>query len=98
MSSTNATEASLARFFCATPNCARQRNSSPVTIPCLRATLETVTPGCSVSFTIASFCSSLKKRRVGVAGACGTSFAATVKLLSETDSLELVLTTGRAEG
>src|SRR5229473_2209801 len=41
--STSITGASFARFFCVTPNCTRQRNSNPVTIPCLRATLETVT-------------------------------------------------------
>ena len=60
---------------------------SPVTIPCLRAMPEMVTPDCSVSLTIASFCSSLKKRRAGIAGACGTSFAAPVKLLSGARSL-----------
>src|SRR5579863_7755094 len=98
VSSASATGASFARFFGATSNCARQRNRSPVTIPCLRATPETVAPGCSVSFTIASFCSSLKKRRAGVVGACGTSSVASVKLVLEADSLALVPTTGRADG
>ncbi len=49
MSSASTTRASLERFFCAMPNCARQRNSSPVTIPCLRVTAETLAPGSSVS-------------------------------------------------
>src|SRR5579871_77633 len=98
VSSGRATGTSFARFFWATPNSTRQRNSSPVTMPCLRATPETVAPGCSVSITIASFCSSLKKRRAGVAGAWGTSLRTSVKLLSEVDSLALVLTSGRAEG
>jgi len=72
--------------------------TSPVTIPCLRATPETVAPGCPLSIAIASFCSSLKKRQAGVAGARGTSSADPLKLLSEPNSLALVLTTGRAEG
>jgi hypothetical protein len=63
-----------------------------VTIPCLRATAETVAPGCPLSTAIASFCSSLKKRRAGVVGACGTSFEVAVKLLSAANCLALVPT------
>jgi hypothetical protein len=54
--------------------------------------------GCPLSIAIASFCSSLKKRRAGVIGACRASFEAAVKLLSAADWLALVPTTGRAEG
>lgn len=50
--SASTTWASFARFFCPMPNCARQRNSSPVTIPCLRATADTLVPGCSVSLAM----------------------------------------------
>ncbi len=82
----SATGASWARFFGARPNCERQRNSSPVTIPCFRATAEPLTPGRSVSSAIACFCSSLKKRRFGRGGADGTSFRASVKLLREAHS------------
>ena len=87
-SSARATGASFARFFCATPNCTRQRNRSPVTIPCLRATPETFAPGCPLSSAIASLCSSLKKRRAGVVG---TSFEAAVKLLSAANCLALAV-------
>ena len=57
-----------------------------------------VVPGCPLSIAIASFCSSLKKRRAGVLGARGASFEGAVKLLSAADWLALVPTTGRAEG
>jgi hypothetical protein len=64
--------------FCATPNCTRQRNKSPVAILCLPATPETVAPGCPLSSAIASFCPSLKRRLAGVVGTCGTSYKAAV--------------------
>lgn len=76
---------------------AEQQNSSPVTIPCLRATADTLAPGCSVSLAIASFSSSLKKRRMGAAGAVGSPISAAVKLLSGVEFLAPVLTAGRAE-
>jgi len=41
--------ASFAHFRCATPKSTRQQNSSPVRIPCLRTTCETLTPVWSLS-------------------------------------------------
>jgi hypothetical protein len=57
--------ANLARFSRPTPSSARQRNNSPVTIPCLRATADILASGRVVSCTMASFASSLKKGRMG---------------------------------
>jgi hypothetical protein len=54
-------------------------NSSPVTIPCLRATAETLVPGSSVSLAIANFSSSLKNRLAGALGAAGSPISAAVK-------------------
>ena len=97
-SSVSATGANFARFRCATPNCTRQRNSSPATIPCLRATCETLTPSWSVSSAMARFWSSVKKRRRGCRGGDGSSLDAAVKAVSGGVPLALVPATGRAEG
>ncbi len=96
--SMSATGSSFARFLCTTPSCTRQRNSKPVTILCLRATCETLTPAWSLSRAMARFCSSVKKRRTGLPGppwivaqrSCQARFGGVL--------VALVPATGRAEG
>ena len=90
MPSVSAIGGIVACFFCATPNSTRQRNSSPVTTPCLRATLDTLTPGWSLSSAIVRFCSSLKKRRTGCGTGSGSSFVGFVNRLSASNLLAQV--------
>jgi len=61
--SASATVASCGAFQAANPNSTRQRKTMLVAMPWRRQTCATLTPGFSVSCTIARFYSSLKRRR-----------------------------------
>src|SRR5262245_6614057 len=81
------------------PSSARHRNSTLVTIRCVRATCDTVAPGCSVSSTIARFCAAVKLRRRLRPDGVGSTVGVVVKMFlicgSLALSLALVLTVGR---
>jgi hypothetical protein len=60
--SASATVASREAFRAVRPNSTRQRKTMLVAMPWRRQTCATLTPGFSVSCTIARFCPSLKRR------------------------------------
>jgi hypothetical protein len=60
--------------------------------------VDAVTPGCSFSVTIASFCSSLNKRPTDAVGGDRSSITAVVSLSSVDEFLVLALTTCRGRG
>lgn len=91
-SSVTATGASFARFFCAKPNWTRQRNTMLVTMPWRRQTAATLTPGCSVSITMANLSSSVKLRRFERSSCGGSTPGTSVKPSSGVCSLAALLT------
>src|SRR6266540_4458110 len=85
------TAAKLAGLPLPKPSSARHRNTTLATIPCVRATCDTVAPGCSVSSTIVRFSASVKLRRRLWANGGGSAAGAVVKMFSTGGSLALSL-------